>query len=65
MTDTPVRSARSSPRFTRRGYIYRDHYMVNWDPGSQSAISDLEVVNEEVTDHLYSVDYPVGEATGC
>ena len=42
-----------------KGYIYRDHYMVNWDPGSQSAISDLEVVNEEVTDHLYSVDYPV------
>lgn len=42
-----------------KGYIYRDHYMVNWDPGSQSAISDLEVVNEEVTDKLYSVEYPV------
>jgi len=42
-----------------KGYIYRDHYMVNWDPGSQSAISDLEVVNEEVTDKLYSIDYPV------
>src|SRR5947209_8297868 len=26
-----------------KGYIYRDRYMVNWDPGSQSAISDLEV----------------------
>src|SRR5690606_16940678 len=26
-----------------KGYIYRDHYMVNWDPGSGSAISDLEV----------------------
>ncbi len=42
-----------------KGYIYRDNYMVNWDPGSQSAISDLEVVNEERTDTLYSVDYPV------
>lgn len=42
-----------------KGYIYRDNYMVNWDPGSQSAISDLEVVNEEVTDKLYSIDYPV------
>ena len=42
-----------------KGYIYRDHYMVNWDPGSQSAISDLEVVNEEMTDTLFSVDYPV------
>jgi valyl-tRNA synthetase len=45
-----------------KGYIYRDHYMVNWDPGSQSAISDLEVVNEEVTDKLYSIDYPVEDS---
>jgi valyl-tRNA synthetase len=42
-----------------RGFIYRDHYMVNWDPGSQSVISDLEVENREVEDTLYSIDYPV------
>ena len=42
-----------------KGYIYRDNYMVNWDPGSRSAISDLEVENREVTDTLYSIDYPV------
>ncbi|HKJ35230.1 MAG TPA: valine--tRNA ligase [Solirubrobacterales bacterium] len=42
-----------------KGYIYRDNYMVNWDPGSHSAISDLEVENREVTDTLYSIDYPV------
>jgi valyl-tRNA synthetase len=42
-----------------KGHIYRDHYMVNWDPGSHSAISDLEVENREVTDTLYSIDYPV------
>jgi valyl-tRNA synthetase len=42
-----------------KGYIYRDNYMVNWDPGTHSAISDLEVVNREVTDTLYSIDYPV------
>jgi valyl-tRNA synthetase len=41
------------------GYIYRDNYMVNWDPGSHSAISDLEVENREVEDVLYSIDYPV------
>ena len=29
-----------------KGLIYRDNYMVNWDPGSRSAISDLEVVNQ-------------------
>ena len=33
--------------------------MVNWDPGSRSAISDLEVVNREVQDTLYQIDYPV------
>src|SRR5215208_3213167 len=42
-----------------KGYIYRDNYMVNWDPGSRSAISDLEVVNREVRDTLYMIDYPV------
>ncbi len=45
-----------------RGYVYRDHYMVNWDPGSHSAISDLEVENRELTDTLYSIDYPVEES---
>src|SRR4051794_15303941 len=42
-----------------KGYIYRDNYIVNWDPGSRSAISDLEVENREVTDTLYGIDYPV------
>ncbi|HEY1285653.1 MAG TPA: valine--tRNA ligase [Solirubrobacterales bacterium] len=45
-----------------RGYIYRDNYMVNWDPGSHSAISDLEVENREVEDTLYSIDYPVEDS---
>jgi valyl-tRNA synthetase len=42
-----------------KGYIYRDNYIVNWDPGSRSAISDLEVENREVEDTLFSIDYPV------
>ena len=42
-----------------KGLIYRDNYMVNWDPGSRSAISDLEVENREVTDTLFHIDYPV------
>jgi len=46
-------------RLYDKGYIYRDFYMVNWDPGSHSAISDLEVENREVEDALYSIDYPV------
>jgi valyl-tRNA synthetase len=42
-----------------KGYIYRDNYMVNWDPGSRSAISDLEVENREEIDTLFSIAYPV------
>ena len=43
----------------RKGLIYRDNYMVNWDPGLHSAISELEVENREVTDTLYAIDYPI------
>jgi len=42
-----------------KGLIYRDNYMVNWDPGTQSAISDLEVEDREVTDTLYCIEYPL------
>jgi valyl-tRNA synthetase len=49
-------------RLFDKGYIYRDNYMVNWDPGSHSAISDLEVENREVEDILYSIDYPVEDS---
>jgi valyl-tRNA synthetase len=47
-----------------KGLIYRDNYMVNWDPGLQSAISDLEVEDREVTDTLYYVDYPLASGVG-
>jgi valyl-tRNA synthetase len=42
-----------------KGLIYRDLYLVNWDPGTRSAISDLEVEDREVTDTLYFIDYPL------
>ena len=47
-----------------KGLIYRDHYMVNWDPGSRSAISDLEVEDREVTDTLYHIAYPLEDGAG-
>ncbi len=48
-----------------KGYIYRDRYMVNWDPGMGSAISDLEVEDREVQDTLYYVDYPLAAGSGA
>jgi valyl-tRNA synthetase len=47
-----------------KGLIYRDNRIVNWDPGSRSAISDLEVEEREVTDTLYYVDYPLASGGG-
>ncbi len=47
-----------------QGLIYRDRYIVNWDPGSQSAISDLEVEERRETDTLYSIRYDLAEQEG-
>jgi valyl-tRNA synthetase len=49
----------------RKGYIYRDRYLVNWDPGSRSAISDLEVEDRDVVDTLYYIDYPLASGSGA
>jgi valyl-tRNA synthetase len=47
----------------RKGLIYRDHYLVNWDPGTRSAISDLEVEDKEVEDTLYHIAYPLEDGS--
>ena len=48
-----------------QGLIYRDHYMVNWDPGLQTAVSDLEVEEREgIVDTLYSIAYPLADGDG-
>ena len=47
-----------------KGWIYRDDYLVNWDPGLQSAISDLEIEQREVTDTLYEIAYPLKDGDG-
>ena len=44
--------------------VYRDNYMVNWDPGLRTAISDLEVEQRTVEDTLYMVDYPLESGSG-
>jgi len=42
-----------------QGLIYKGTRLVNWDPGSRSAISDLELEDREVTDTLYEIAYPI------
>lgn len=46
------------------GLIYRGEYLVNWCPASQSAVSDLEVDNQEVNGHLWHFRYPLADGSG-
>jgi valyl-tRNA synthetase len=48
----------------REGLIYRDRRLVNWDPKLQTAISDLEVEQQEVRSSLWHIRYPIAGQTG-
>mgnify|MGYP005620521041 CR=1 FL=1 len=43
--------------------IYRGNRLVNWDIKLQTAISDLEVINEEREGFLYHLEYGVKDST--
>lgn len=49
-------------RLYEEGFIYRDTRLINWDWQSQTALSDLEVDNEEAMGELYEFAYPVIDA---
>jgi valyl-tRNA synthetase len=51
-------------RLYHQGLIYRGAYIVNWCPGCQTAVSDLEVVHQEQKGHLWEIKYPVLGADG-
>lgn len=46
------------------GLIYRGKRLVNWDPVLHTAVSDLEVVNEEENGHLWHMRYPLADGSG-
>ncbi len=46
------------------GLIYRGKRLVNWDPKLHTAISDLEVINEEENGHLWHFHYPLSDGSG-
>ena len=47
-----------------KGLIYRGHRLVNWDPKFHTAISDLEVVQEEEQGSLWHLRYPLSDGEG-
>ena len=49
----------------RRGLIYRDKRLVNWDPKFQTAISDLEVETRDVQGKFWTLSYPLADDSGA
>src|SRR3982751_5282830 len=49
----------------KRGLIYRDKRLVNWDPKFQSAISDLEVETRDVQGNFWTLSYPLADDSGA
>jgi valyl-tRNA synthetase len=63
-TMDPMPAAAVTEAFVRlyeEGLIYRGQRLVNWDPVLRTAISDLEVVNEEEDGFLWSIRYPLAD----
>lgn len=48
-------------RLYDEGLIYRGHRLVNWDPKLHTAVSDLEVINEEEDGHFWYFKYPLAD----
>jgi valyl-tRNA synthetase len=46
------------------GLIYRGKRLVNWDPKLHTAISDLEVLNEEEQGSMWHFRYPLTDGSG-
>ncbi len=51
-------------RLYEEGLIYRGKRLVNWDPVLHTALSDLEVLSEEESGHLWHFRYPLADDEG-
>jgi len=51
-------------RLFNEGLIYRGKRLVNWDPKLHTAVSDLEVVQEEEDGFMYHIQYPLADGSG-
>ena len=65
LDEGPARAvAETFVRLYDAGLIYRGKRLVNWDPVLQTALSDLEVINEEENGSLWYIRYPFVDAEG-
>jgi len=51
-------------RLYEEDLIYRGKRLVNWDPILHTAVSDLEVISEEESGHLWHMRYPLSDGSG-
>ena len=65
MDSGPAKAVRTAfYNLYQRGLIYRGERIINWCPGCQTALSDLEVVHQEQQGHLWHVRYPLLDDEG-
>ena len=44
--------------------IYRGEYIINWDPKAKTALSDIEVIHQDVEGAFYHMSYPLTDGSG-
>ncbi len=47
-----------------KGLIYRGEYIINWDPATKTALSDIEVIYKDVQGAFYHMKYPLSDGSG-
>ncbi|WP_243354472.1 valine--tRNA ligase [Bacillus litorisediminis] len=48
----------------KKGLIYRGEYIINWDPVTKTALSDIEVIHKDVQGAFYHMKYPLKNGSG-
>lgn len=48
----------------KKGLIYRGEYIINWDPVTKTALSDIEVIYKNIQGSFYHLRYPLKDGSG-
>ncbi|MFC4320968.1 valine--tRNA ligase [Litchfieldia salsa] len=48
----------------KKGLIYRGERIINWDPATKTALSDIEVIYQDVQGAFYHMRYPLSDGSG-
>jgi len=48
----------------KKDLIYRGEYIINWDPSTKTALSDIEVIYKDIQGAFYHMNYPLADGSG-